>query len=297
MKTQKHIEYIANGGGAPSVYLMWLAKSGVIPATISITADTGTELNRLRSDGQYTTMERYYDEVIAPLGEQWGIETVFARAHTREGEPMVSIWEHTEQMIEAGKFNHIKIPLFGVQNGQSRLRQACTQRWKTAAIRQTLRTLGATTARGAQGIHIGEAVRRMKGGNPRQIDNEPWHTFQSMDAVDRPVKWLTHYYPYVFLGLDRAGIRQRMEELGIVYLVTSECDICPHKDAFRWANTSDEMLERIYALDDKLAPAKLYLVDERIRLREYIPLMRARASTGSLWDEADFGCGNAECGV
>lgn len=51
-----HIEALANGMGGPSMYLLWLACQKRIPATVSITADTGvgerlSALHRRAHDG------------------------------------------------------------------------------------------------------------------------------------------------------------------------------------------------------------------------------------------------------
>lgn len=61
-----HIESISNGLGAPSMMLMLLARQKEIPATVSVTADTGSELTRLCSDGVYRSNEQYMHEIVRP---------------------------------------------------------------------------------------------------------------------------------------------------------------------------------------------------------------------------------------
>jgi hypothetical protein len=50
-----HLESISNGLGAPSILLVAMAIRGEIPATVSITADTGWENDRLWNTGRRST--------------------------------------------------------------------------------------------------------------------------------------------------------------------------------------------------------------------------------------------------
>ncbi len=61
-----HIEAISNGLGSPSMMLCVLAQRGEIPATVSISADTGSEITRLCSDGVYRSNQQYVDEILRP---------------------------------------------------------------------------------------------------------------------------------------------------------------------------------------------------------------------------------------
>ena len=280
-----HIEYISNGLGAPSMYMLLLAIEGRIPATVSISADTGSENDRLLNSGARTTNADYIRDVVEPLAREGGIEVAFVRADDKHGNAMPSLLDHTAQMIQQGKITHIKMPLFGSNGG--RLRQACTQRWKVMAIRQELRRRGATSARGAHGLHRGE-VHRMKGHSGRV--EAGYYTLTDFD-----VKWVSHYYPLIDIGLFRANIQEEMDRRGIPWIVSSECDMCPHKDISRWLRTDPAVISRVAELEAGLA-GQFFFTDRRIPLRDAIAQMQQQPE--DYQTQIDFGCDNgAVCGV
>lgn len=294
-----NLEIVSNGLGAPSMYLLYLAGLRDIPATVSITADTGAERDRLWSTGERSTAARFFRELVEPLAGEWGIEARFVRARQKNGASLPTLWEHTKRMIEQGKFGAIKMPLFGSRGG--RLRQVCTSRWKVAAIRQEARRLGARRVRSAQGIHMGEAARRVKGANAR-FESGFW-TYDDIDGSTRDgrpriVKWASHYYPLVDRGVHRRTVEAELRRLNIPYLVTSECDCCPHKDAARWLRTSPEMIEEIAYWEAKMN-RQFFFTDQRLPLKRAVHKMQAeRAAQGNIFDDTvEFGCGNGVCGV
>lgn len=292
-----HIESISNGLGAQSLWLLILAIRGQIPATVSITADTGSEQDCLWSTGRRSTAKEYFDEVVIPLCHGSRVTPFFIRACTREKLPMVSIVEHTRRQILEGKFTSIKIPLFGSKGG--RYKQSCTQRWKIMAINQQLRRLGAKTARTAQGIHFAEAARRVKGKYIGVIAGfDTYRTTIRRKKVETEQKWLSHYYPLVDLKLNREAIRSLIKAEGIPYLHSSECDLCPHKDLARWERTSEDVIRQGEELESSLG-GKFFLTDRRIPLRQAIAAMQAdRAKHPERFKaEQDFGCQNHTCGV
>lgn len=294
-----NLEIVSNGLGAPSMYLLYLASQGVIPARVSITADTGAERDRLWSIGERSSAEDYFNKVVKPLAEGWGIEARFVRARRKDGVSLPTLWQHTKEMIAQGKLSAIRMPLFGSRGG--RLRQVCTSRWKVAAIRQEARRLGAKNVRSAQGIHMGEAARRVKGANPR-FENGFW-TYNDIDGTTRDgrprvVKWASHYYPLVDQVIHRRTVETELCRLNIPYLVTSECDCCPHKDAARWLRTSPEMIEEIASWEAKMN-GQFFFTAQRIPLQQAVKQMQAmRAAQGNIFDDTvEFGCGNGVCGV
>lgn len=295
-----HLEILSNGLGAPSMYLLYLAGQSVIPVRVSITADTGAEADRLWSTGERSTAAGYFDEVVKPLAQQWGIEARFVRARERSGANLPELWEHTKQMIARGKFGAIRMPLFGSRGG--RLRQVCTSRWKVAAIRQEARRLGAKSVRSAQGIHMGEAARRVKGANAR-FENGFW-TYNDIDGATRTgrpriVRWASHYYPLVDRGVHRHTAEAELRRLNIPYLVTSECDCCPHKDAARWLRTSPEVVEEIAFWEAKMN-GQFFFTDRRVPLLKVVSQLReARRAQGYIFgeDAVEFGCDGGVCGV
>lgn len=290
-----HLEILSNGLGGPSMYLLALAARREIPATISITADTGVEEDRIANDGHRVSAADFFDEIVQPYAEAHGIAAYFVRAKTGTGAPMPTIWQQTEAVLAEGKPTSAKIPLFGSDGG--RLGQSCTSRWKVAAIRQQCRALGATTMRAAHGIHTGEALRRMKGANPRRW--EGWTTLNDIDGKNKDgtpkiVKWCMRYYPLVEKRLYRHQIEELLRVEGLPYLVTSECDFCPHQDLARWQRHTPERLAEVAALEGKFG-GQFFFTDKRIPLLNAIELM-AR-DDGQQAMDLDFGCGNSVCGV
>lgn len=286
-----HIEALSNGLGAPSVYLVELARQKKIPATISITADTGAERDRLWSNGERTTAREYFNRVVEPLAREADIEAVMVEALDGDGNPIPPLMEWTDGFIAAGKLNHIKIPLFGSDGG--RLKQNCTSRKKVAAIRQELRRQGATSARMAQALHRGE-VRRMKGRGGRVEGG--FYTLTDFDVL-----WCSHYYPLIDIGLFRADVREQLDLLGIPYLLSSECDDCPHQDWPRWSRHTSEVIDAIAEREAKMG-GQFFYTDKRIPIKEALPLLRAEyeanRSTMDMFDDPDFGCDEgAVCGV
>lgn len=308
-----HIEAISNGLGGQSMYLLLLAGEGVIPATVSITADTGWENDCLWSTGERTTAREYFERVTAPLAAELGIETHFVRAVDKNAVPLPSLRDHTVQFAEflrETNRNCLKIPLYGSERGQ--LGQSCTQRFKISAINQQLRRLGAKTARTAQGIHVGEFPRRAK-GEPIGKDGGGWNNYQSgkhiwtekkflrvtlfgqeehVESFKKwvPEKWRTHYYPLVQLGLNREEIRARLEKANIPYLLSTECDGCPHKDAPRWGRTSPNVIQDLIQIERGF-DGKFFFTNQRVPLTDALRRMEQGDA------ENDFGCENDVCDI
>ena len=282
-----HLESISNGLGAQSMLLCVLACRGEIPATVSITGDTGWESDRTCSDGRKMTSEQYFDEVAAPLCQRGGIQARFVRSRDVNKNHLPSLISHLEKCAANGiKPN---IPMFGSRGG--RLRQVCTDKWKIRALRQEARRMGAKTNRNAQGIHYGEAFRRVR-GNFLGMDGR-WSIYQTTVKVKgewKPVKWQTHYYPLVDLKLTRESVQELLRKEGIPYLLSSECDGCPHKDPARWKRTSPEIIAELARIESLFA-GELFFTDKRIPLLEAIKEMESNGQ------EPDFGCSNFICGV
>jgi len=291
-----HIEFLANGLGAQSMWLLRAAGQRIIPATVSISADTGDELDCLISTGERMTNREFFDRYVLPLADEWDIDARMVRARDKDGVEMPSIQDYTDLMIAQGKANHCKMPLFGSNGG--RLGQSCTSRWKVRAIRQELRRMGATSARGAQGIHLGEAVRRMKGANPRQE-----HGMTTWDDVEgqsdgEPIisgTW-SHYYPLVELRLDRAAVNADLARWNIPYIVGSMCDRCSHKGRRHWLRTSPDKIAEIAAQEARFG-GEFFFTSMRIPLLNAIEIMRGTADTFDSDDDVQFDCDSGICGV
>lgn len=281
------------------MYLIVLAARREIPAVISITADTGWENDRLWSNGRRTSASAYFDEVVVPLCNTAGIQARFVRSRDKSKKHLMSLREHVESAAKTGNPHaQISIPLFGSRGG--RLMQTCTDKWKIRALRQEARRMGATTNCNAQGIHYGEADRRIRG---RFLEKRgKWNIYQTTvsNGGDMPtdVKWITHYYPLVDLRLRREHTQAAIEKEGIPYLISSECDGCPHQDLPRWERHTPENLTELSEVE-KLFNGEYFFTEKRIPLLEALEEMkRDRRENPDLFNnEPSFGCNNAICGV
>jgi hypothetical protein len=251
-----HIEAINNGMGAPSMFMMVLAGRKTIPCDVVITADTGSENDCLLSTGQRVTADEFYQDVIEPLGNELKLKTRYVRAQDKNGNDLPPIIDKLRNGIIPG------VPMYGSNGGQ--LAQGCTDKWKIRAVRQELRRMGATTATSALGLTMDE-VHRMKQHND--------------------VKWHNVYWPLIDKRLYKGSIRRQLKDMGIPYMLSSECDMCPHKNRARWAKTSQKTIDEIEEIENGLGGTQFFTP-----LR--IPLKQAIASWGnqpSLFDGCDSG--------
>lgn len=249
-----HLEVLSNGMGGPSMYMMVLAHQKKIPATLSITADTGWENDCLLSNGQRVTAQEFYNDIIRQIGIEFGIKTAFVRSQDKDGKPLPALGEQMRKGIIPG------VPTFGSNGG--RLTQGCTGKYKIRAIRQELRRRGATTARCALGLTMDE-VHRMK---------------QNVD-----VAWHKVYWPLINERLYRVTIEDRLNDLGIPFMVTSQCDGCPHQDYARWSRLKGETISDIIEIEAGLNGTQ-FLTDRRKPLSEALEDMKAERPPQSIFD-------------
>lgn len=254
-----HFEILSNGMGGPSMYMMVLAGQRKISATLSITADTGWENDCLLSDGRRVTAGEFYIDVIIPVGIEFGIETAFVRSRDGDGNPLPPLGEQMRQGIMPG------VPTFGSNGG--RLRQGCTGKYKIRAVRQELRRRGATTARCALGLTMDE-MHRMK--------------------QNKDVAWHTVYWPLIDQRLYRATIEARLNEIGIPFMVTSQCDGCPHQDFPRWSRLAPDTISDIIKIEAGLNGTQFF-TDRRIPLLQALEEMKAQRPVASLFDLCEEG--------
>lgn len=293
------IEAISNGLGGPSMLMLWLACQGKLPPRISITADTGSENDRLTNKGERVSAKEFFANVVAPLSKKHGIDARFVRSKDEHGNDLPTLWEDVKAAAAAAAAQDV--PLYGSNGGQ--LKQSCTDKWKMRAIRQEARSMGATMLVSAIGLHVNEVMRRARGRiiMPFYHWHERFNLFQhgnNENGVFVPVKWMRHYYPLADMRLSRDIINEMLEACGIPYLLTSECDHCPHKDGARWLRTSPAMIDEIAAKEAEYG-GQFFFTDRRIPLKQAMEQFREEAAQPSLYDDAaDFGCqSGGYCGV
>lgn len=291
-----HLESVSNGLGAPSLFLLIMAIRREIPATVSISADTGWENDRMWNTGRRSTSQEYFDEVIVPLCRGSHVTPRFVRKVSKSGAPLPPL----RDLVVAGAAHNgqpFGVPMFGSRGG--RAMQSCTDKMKIGALRQEARRLGAVTNCNAQGIHFHEADRRVKGRFLR--DEGPWSIYQTTvktKSGQKDIKWQTHYYPLVDLRMTREDVYRAVEKEGVPYLVSSECDLCPHQDLARWERKSPEVLAD-GARIEAMFKGEYFFTDRRIPLLDAIEAMKIdrenKTDRGQL--DLDFGCGNSICGI
>ncbi len=128
MIPKKHIEAVYNGLGAQSMLLSLMACRGEIPATVTLCADTGWELDRLWSNGRRSTAKAYFEEILEPLCLKHGHQCHFVRSTDKHGNELLPLGEYTRQVAESGIFKNLNIPMFGSRGG--RVTQRCTDKKK-----------------------------------------------------------------------------------------------------------------------------------------------------------------------
>lgn len=288
-----HIDSISCGQGAPSLSLIVMAGNGLFRADLVIVADTGWENDMLWSTGERTTAKEFFEQVTRPLAQRYGIDAAFVRSLRENGEPYdpipISIAKK-HKLAGTPEFPApyygIDIPMYGSNGGQ--LNQSCTSKWKIQAIRQELRRRGADTAICAQGLHREEA-HRVKPSDMKWVKN-CWPLLdwgEDMDGNQRE------------LGIGREYSREDTQDIlaqvGVPYLVTTECDGCPHKDIARWRRTSPETLAELAELE-QMFDGEFFLTEPRLPLLQGIeslaikPKRARRGQAGaSLFDSCDSG--------
>lgn len=272
-----HINSISCGQGAPSLFLIIMAGEGMFPAEVVVAADTGWENDCLWSTGERTTNKEFFERVTKPLAERYGLQAYFSRSLDKNKEPYLPIPDSilTKRPLAGSEqfpspIYGYDIPVFGSEGG--RLKQSCTSKWKIQAIHQTLRRLGAKTSRTAIGLHHDE-IHRVK---PSQVqwDSLCWPLIDLTQSEDgSPVS----------MGIGRTWGRQdiqdEMNSRGIPYLVTTECDGCPHKNWERWKRTSPHTIKNLSALEASWQ-GEFFLTSERIPLLDALKVIQEKNADG-----------------
>lgn len=294
-KAEVIIDAISNGLGSQSMLLMLMAARGIISSRVSLTADTGSENDCVWSSGERTTAKEYFERIVHPYAVKHNIDARFVRAVDKDKNKLLPLMEQVRKDI-AEKGRPSSIPLYGSRGGQQI--QSCTDKWKIRAIRQEARRMGATKLITAQGIHFAEAGRRVKGAVIGM--HGEWTLYQDTytrkideEKIEVPVKWCNHYYPLVDRGYGRKTSQQALAGEGIPYLVSSQCDECPHNDLDRWMRHTPEVLHQIAEMEATM-DGKFFFTDERVPLMEALERKKLKPRPTV---EAGFGCGNSYCGI
>lgn len=299
-----HANWLSNGLGGQSMFLLMLAAKREIPATVSITADTGSENDRVCSTGERMTAYDFFRRFVVPYSEKNGVESLLIRAVDRDKNPLPPLGDTVQRVGKRGDkdfydmISGLCIPMFTNDKTKGRLRQSCTDKWKIRAINQEAKRRGVTVLRNAIGFHAGEC-HRIKA---RYLcDDGGFSIYKpqtNRDGKMSDVRWLEHYYPAIDLGLDRDKIRAVLQREGLPYLITTECDFCPHQDYARWIMHTPEVIDDCARLESAFQ-GKLFFTSLRIPLKQALEVMRLKQIQHNAQQELPaFGCENgAYCGI
>lgn len=311
-----HLDSVSNGLGAPSVLLTLWAIRRKIRATVSITADTGWELDKLWNTGRRSTAREYFDEIIVPLCKGSCVTPYFVRAQDENGGDLRPLNEWVKRAAGGGPVSGV--PMYGSRGGQDM--QTCTDKMKIRACRQMARRLGAKTNHNFQGLHFNEAARRVKGIYLREenglsvyqttllVNKKDAAGNKVIDPVTKKpvkihkiIKWQTHGYPFVDAHMSRSDIYAELTKEGIPFIISTECDGCPHLDLDRWERRTPQTIDELASLEATFKGEKFF-TDLRIPLKEAIAVMQkkraAEIAAGTYKPkDTDFGCSNDRCGM
>lgn len=285
-----HLNAISCGQGAPSLFLIVLAGQKRIPADVVIVADTGWEDDMLWNTGERSTARQFFEQVTKPLAEECGLSAAFVRTLDKDGKPYEPIpvaMARKQKLAGSAEYTStlygLDIPMYGSNGG--RLRQTCTSKWKIQGINQELRRRGADTTLTYLGLHLNE-IRRLKPSEDVWRRNA-WPLVDLMEAPDRKIA-------KIGLGQrwNREGVQAEMAKLAIPWLVTTQCDGCPHNDWERWKRHTPEKIDELAALEAEIGRGEFFFCEERVPLKEALLLKEAKAAGDP--DQANF---FNECGA
>jgi hypothetical protein len=90
---------------------------------------------------------------------------------------------------------------------------------------------------------------------------------------------------------SRLDTQNLLDEHGIPYLVTTQCDGCPNKDVARWQRTSADKLDELAAFEAQFN-GEFFLTNTLLPLRQGIAALgkrKERNGGASLFDSCDGG--------
>lgn len=255
------------GQGAPSLHLIILAGQGKIEADIVVWADTGSENDLVLNDGSHVTGMEYFELVTRPLAEDYGLKAYSVRTKNKEGNGYPPL--HESQFLN-GSIS-LDIPVFGSNGGK--LRQTCTKKWKVQGSDQLLLSLEANYVTKYFGITMEEKHR----------------------CKLSPKRWQRFEYPLVKKGIYRQQCEEELDKRGITWILSTQCDCCPHQDAVRWLRHTPETIQKLSELEENWK-GSFFFTKYLEPLPEAIKIMREDVERGL--QQTDFmACDNGECFV
>jgi hypothetical protein len=259
------LNVIQCGQGGPSIYLIVLAGENKIEADAVIWADTGSENDLILNDGNHVTGAEYFEFVTKPLANLYGIKAYAVKTKDKNGNNYPPL--HLDQKLN--RKISIDLPVFGSRGGK--LRQACTSKWKAQGSDQLLRSLGVESAVKYFGITFEEKHRC-------KLSRKLWQRFE---------------YPLVNMNIYRQQCQDELTKRNIPWLLSTQCDCCPHQDAVRWLRHSDKCIEEMKELESSWR-GDFFLTKSMETLDISLNMMKEDLDRGLA--QTDFmPCDNGEC--
>jgi hypothetical protein len=155
--------------------------------------------------------------VIADTGREAETTWAYLDAHVRPllAPLAVEIAPHSLSSVDLySPKGTLLIPAFTSKEGKTGMLPGyCSVEWKRRVVRRWLRNEGVKKASLWLGISVDEVGR----------------------AKPSDVKWLTHEYPLIDLGIRRKDCYGIIEEAGLPPAPKSSCWMCPYRGAPEWA--------------------------------------------------------------
>lgn len=255
------------GQGAPSIYLIILAGQGKIEADIVVWADTGSENDLVLNDGSHVTGLEYFKSVTKPLAEDYGLEAYSVRSKNKDGIDYPPL--HQSQKLNNNSIS-LDIPVFGSRGGK--LRQTCTKKWKVQASDQLLLSLGSNYVTKYLGITMEEKHR----------------------CRSSPKRWQRFEYPLVNMNIYRRQCEEELDNRNIPYLLSTQCDCCPHQDAVRWLRHTPDIIEQLLELEASWN-GNFFFTKCLEPLDVALSMMKEDQERGMQIDFFNMTCDNGEC--
>jgi len=180
--------------------------------------------------------------------------------------------------------NKIMIPANTATVNGGQLRRQCTQRWKIAPVRRCVsQWLKDRDLKKSPGI-----VEQWLG-----ITTDEWHR-----AKDSQVKYITHRYPLLDLGMSRDDCLTWLARHNLPSPGKSSCTFCPYHSKQAWRNMKKEdgpdwkqAVEIDKLIRDKRPPYDLFVHSSRLPLQEAVDIPEDHGWTQAslLNEECDSG--------
>lgn len=179
----------------------------------------------------------------------------------------------------------VMVPAYTGGSTQGQLRRQCTSRWKIEPLRAALRArLPKRPRPGAVEMLIG-------------ISADEWSRMRTSD-----VAYITHRYPLVDKGIDRAGCIRYLLDHDLPVPPKSSCTFCPYHNARSWAELKREGgrdWQQAVAADEAIRhirpPWPLFVHPARVPLADAVRIPEDHDTQQSDMFDDEAGCVSGTC--